>query len=368
MFFLGVTTPPAGTWPAQPYTTVAQTPVIREKPFLTVDAAGNWSVRVPALRRNAQGISWAAGPGEGESVPVDQFHLARPGIDNAASINAALGQGKNLLLTPGIYLLERSIQVTRPGTLVFGLGMATLVPENGTPALEIADVDGVTVSGVVIDAGPMESPNLLVVGEPGSARDHSGNPTFLHDIFLRVGGPRVGSAAVTVTVNSNNVVADHFWVWRADHGTGASWAVNRGRNGLVVNGKDVTAYGLFVEHFQEYQTLWNGEGGRVYFYQCELPYDPPSQDAWQHDGVKGWAGYKVAGAVKAHEAWGLGVYSAFRQLVVTENAVETPVEPGVRMRHIVAIWLNGMEGSGISNVINGTGGAATKARPKATVD
>lgn len=368
MFFQGVMDPPAGTWPTQPYTVAAQAPVIREKPYLTVDSAGNYSVRVPALRRNAQGISWADGPGAGESLPIDRFHLARPGADDAATLNLALAQGKDLLLTPGVYHLDRSLQVTRAGTVVLGLGLATLVPDSGTAALEIADVGGVIVSGLVVDAGPRESSTLLQVGAPGSSLDHAANPTVLHDVFLRVGGPRIGSAATTVAVNSNNVVVDHLWAWRADHGAGAAWDVNRGRNGLVVAGDDVTAYGLFVEHYQEYQTVWNGERGRVYFYQCEMPYDPPSQDLWQHEGVKGWAGYKVGPAVKSHEAWGLGVYSAFKQLVVSENAVEAPVAEGVKLRHIVAIWLNGADGSGINNVLNGAGGGVAKAKPKVTID
>ena len=34
MVFVGVTHPPDGTWPDPPYTKVAQTPVVREKPFL----------------------------------------------------------------------------------------------------------------------------------------------------------------------------------------------------------------------------------------------------------------------------------------------------------------------------------------------
>ena len=58
-------------------------------------------------------------------------------------------------------------------------------------------------------------------------------------------------------------------------------------HGLVVNGDDVICYGLFVEHCQQYQTLWNGNGGRVYFYQSEMPYDVPDQAAWDHDGLTG---------------------------------------------------------------------------------
>ena len=50
---------------------------------------------------------------------------------------------------------------------------------------------------------------------------------------------------------------------------------------MLVNGQNVTAYGLFVEHYQKHNLVWNGNGGRVYFFQNEMPYDPPSQSAWR---------------------------------------------------------------------------------------
>ncbi|MDB5104129.1 MAG: carbohydrate binding module family protein [Fibrobacteres bacterium] len=373
MAFSGVVNPPAGTWPAKPFTVVAQTPVVREKPFLTVDKAGKYSVNVPALREASQGTSWSKGA-SGENLPVELFHIAHPDRDDAATINAALASGKHLILTPGIYHLAQSIQVLRAGTVVLGLGMPTLVPDNGTAALSIADVDGVKVAGLLIDAGPVESPVLLRIGEPqaGGASgpaDHALNPTSLHDIFLRVGGPRAGSAAAAVIVDSKDVIGDHFWIWRADHGAGAKWDLNKGRNGLIVNGDRVAFYGLFVEHFQEYQTIWNGEAGRVHFYQSEMPYDPPTQADWQHAGVNGYASYKVADKVKTHEAWGLGVYCAFRAgPIQSDHGIEAPVAAGVHIRHAVSIWLNGVDGSGIGNVLNATGGAVTKTNTKATID
>jgi len=132
--------------------------------------------------------------------------------------------------------------------------------------------------------------------------------------------------------------------------------VSRIRNGLIVNGADVTIYGLFVEHCQEYQTIWNGEGGRVYFYQSEMPYDPPSAEAWSHDGVRGYASYKVADSVSTHEAWGLGVYCVFRAApVVAESAIEAPSVPGVKLHHMIAVRLEGLPESGINHVLNDKG-------------
>ena len=48
-----------------------------------------------------------------------------------ATINAALAFGKNLILTPGVYNLTAPILVTRPDTVVLGLGFATIVPQHG---------------------------------------------------------------------------------------------------------------------------------------------------------------------------------------------------------------------------------------------
>ncbi len=366
MVFVGNGKPPAGTWPASPYTVVAKTPVIREKPFLFLDKLGNYFVSLPALQNDTQGTTWAAGATAAGAASIDQFYVATAGRDTAATLNAALGAGKHLLFTPGIYHLASSLQVSRPGTIVMGLGLTTLVPDAGVPIMTVSDVDGVKVAGIIFDAGTTESPTLLQVGEAGSAKDHARDPTALYDISCRVGGGSAGLATSCVTINSSNVIADNLWMWRADHGSGAGWTSNRSKNGFVVNGNAVIAYGLFVEHFQEYQTLWNGNGGRLYFYQSEFPYDPPAQSAWTHDGVNGYASYKVAGTVTTHEAWGLGMYCAFRAAVATQNAVETPTAAGVMMHHAITSWLNGTAGSSIDHVINGAGNAATQGSRQAT--
>ncbi len=370
MTFVGVRNPPAGDWPRPAYTVIADTPLLREKPYLYLDRRGDYAVLVPSLHTGAtRGTSWAAGPTPGKSVPLDRFYLAHAGRDTAATLNAALDAGKHLLLTPGVYHLDASLRVTRPGTIVLGLGFATLIPDRGTSALEVADVGGVTVSGIVFDAGPAESPALLRVGEAGSSKDHAKDPTFLYDIVARVGGATVGTASACLVINSNNVVGDNLWLWRADHGAGATWEGNRSRNGLIVNGSDVTVYGLFVEHFQEYQTLWNGEGGRVYFYQSELPYDAPTQEQWSHGGVNGYASYKVADGVTTHEAWGLGVYGVFlHSPAKCLNAIEAPAAPNVHLRHLTSVWITGREGTEITHVLSGRGEAVNHASRKATLD
>jgi hypothetical protein len=369
MVFLGVSNPPQGTWPDKPYTAIEKTPYIREKPFLTIDDKGQYSVVVPAMRKDSQGISWGDGQQQGQSISLSQFYIARADKDSAATMNAALSSGKNLLLTPGIYHLDDTIRVTRPETIVLGIGMPTLSPVKGNSAMEIADVSGVKIACILFDAGAITSPVLLQVGEPGSHQSHADNPSFLYDIFCRVGGATVGVAKTCVVINSSDVIGDHAWIWRADHGAGSGWDANKSTNGLIVNGANVTYYGLFVEHFQEDQTLWNGDNGRVYFYQCEMPYDPPTQDAWKHGSVKGWPGYKVADNVKTHEAWGLGIYCVFNHdAIYADTAVEAPKAPGVLFHHVLTFRLSGQTpASGINSVINGTGSPATKEATKQMV-
>ncbi|HXI71061.1 MAG TPA: invasin domain 3-containing protein [Verrucomicrobiae bacterium] len=368
MVFVGVSNPPAGTWPTKVYTVITNTPLIAEKPYLYLDTNGNYTVMVPALQTNSSGITWGSGPTLGTSIPISQFYVAHPDTDTAASINTALNAGLNLILTPGIYQLSSSLMVTRPDTIVLGLGYPTLIPQTGTPALTISDVDGVKVGGLLFDAGPVQTATLLQVGAGTSSLDHSGDPIFLYDIFMRVGGANAGSTLSCLQIDANDVVGDNLWLWRADHGAGVGWNQNVCNNGLIVNGDRVTIYGLFVEHQQQYQTLWNGDWGRVYFYQSELPYDPPSQAAWSHDGVNGYASYKVADSVTSHQAYGLGVYAVFIDCVNIScfNAIETPTNSQqVNLHNMITVYIAGNTSGGgtstLDHIINGTG--ATLAGP-----
>nr|WP_246102548.1 coagulation factor 5/8 type domain-containing protein [Streptomyces piniterrae] len=355
MVFVGAANAPAGNFPDPPYTRVDHTPVSREKPFLYVDDAGAYKVFVPAVRKDSQGTSWSSGSPQGSSLPLSDFFIVKPGA-TAAQINTALDAGKHLLVTPGVYHLDQTLKITKPDTVVLGLGLATLIPDNGITAVSVADVDGVKLAGLLLDAGTQSSPSLMEVGPQDSDAGHADDPTSLHDVFFRVGGAGAGKAAKSLVVNSSHVIGDHLWIWRADHGDGVGWNTNTAANGLTVNGDDVTMYGLFVEHYQQYQTIWNGERGRTYFYQNEMPYDPPDQGSWMNGDTRGYAAYKVADHVRNHEAWGLGSYCFFNanRDVAAEHAFEVPDTPGVRFHDMVTVSLGGT--GTIHHIINGTGG------------
>lgn len=366
MVYVGVVNAPQESWPDKPVTTIAETPEVREKPYWTY-SGGKFILRIPALKKNSIGVDWNDHSND-KSISIDDFYIAKPEIDNAKSINKALNKGKHILFTPGIYSLSESLKVKRSGTVLIGIGMTTLVPENGNKAVEVYDVDGVTIASLLIDAAKIPSETLMQVGKPGSKKNHQENPTFLFDVFFRVGGPHEGSASRCLVINSNNVYVDHAWIWRADHGTGVGWDKNKCANGLIVNGNNVTIYGLFNEHFLEYQTIWNGENGRVYFYQSEMPYDPPTADSWKHGDTFGFASYKVADHVKSHKAWGIGIYNVFYDApVIVDQAIETPPDVENGFYHKVIFWLNGNKESVVKSIINGKGGSINSSNRKATM-
>jgi hypothetical protein len=360
MVFVGDTGAPGQSFPNPPDTTVAQSPTSKEKPFLYVDAAGNWRVFDPALRTNAQGPDWVGGTPAGTSLPIGDFYIAKPG-DTATTMNNALAAGKDLLITPGVYHLSAPLDITRPDTVVLGMGLATLVPDNGVTAVTTADVDGIDIAGLLISANTTNSATLMQIGPPGASADHAADPTVLQDVFFRVGGDIAGKATTTLVVNSPNVIGDDLWLWRGDHSNGVGWNTNPAMQGLVVNGTDVTMYGLAVEHYEKYQTTWNANGGRVYFYQSETPYDVPDQGSWTTSGGDlGYASYKVANSVTTHEAWGVGVYAYLRDnpSLVLGHAIETPTSANVRFHDMVTTVLGG---AGTINHIVDTSGAQVTA-------
>ncbi len=377
--FSGVVGAPAQCFPQSscggPYTTLPTSPVTREAPYLYLDSHGDYNVFVPAVQRNSSGTTWGSGATPGSSIPIRRFFIAQP-TDSAETINRALFFGMNLILTPGVYNLDRSIEVVWPDTVVLGLGFPTLIPQSGNASMTVGGDNGVLISGIIFDAGPTNSAVLLQVGcdwrhcDGNRHRGHD-DPSGLYDVFFRIGGAEAGSATTSLVVNSDNTILDDIWAWRADHGNGVAWTSNTANTGLIVNGDNVTAYGLFVEHYQQYEVIWNGNGGTDIFLQNEMPYDPPNQAAWmESSGVDGWAAFKVADNVKTFNGYGMGSYSFFNQGVniYAANAFEVPTTlPTASMNDLLTIFLSTSGFGGILNVIDNTGGSSTIANPDTPV-
>jgi hypothetical protein len=347
-------------------TVVPASPVTQEQPFLYTDAHGKYSVFVPSVRKNAVGTSWSSGHEAGHSLPINDFFIANPKT-SVLAINLALLLGKNLILTPGVYNLNQPIIVSRPNTVVLGLGYATLVPQHGNAALIALPNNGVSVSGLLIDAGKVNSPVLMSVGTPARSRDAASDPDLISDVFFRIGGAETTSTSATVSLldNADSSIIDDVWAWRADHGNAVGWTVNKADTGVVVTGDDVTAYGLAVEHYQKNEVVWSGQGGTDIFFQNELPYDPPTQSAWNESSTQlGYPAFVVAPNVKTFDGDGMGSYVVFTQTTATlydDEAFQAPIRPGVTFHDLVTVWITGS--GGFNSVINGTGGPDNSTTP-----
>jgi F5/8 type C domain len=344
------------------YTTLATSPVTEEEPYLYTDSSGNYNVFVPSLQTNSSGPTWSATSNTpGTSLSVNNTFYVVTSSSTVATINAALAAGENLLFTPGVYSYGSTINVTKADTKIIGLGFATLIPTAGNVTLNVADVSGVNISGLIFDAGPTSSPALLQVGTSGSTVSHASDPVTIDDVFFRVGGAETGTAATSFIDNSNNSIIDNVWAWRADHGSGAgSWTSDQGNTGLIVNGNNVIAYGLAVEHYQQDEVIWNGQGGEVIFFQNENPYEVPSQSAWMSSPTQdGYPAFYVPNSVTTFQGYGMGSYSYFDQGVAIENAMafQAPDVSGVQFHDLLTVFLNGS--GGIESVINGTGAAVS---------
>ncbi|HEY0933545.1 MAG TPA: beta-1,3-glucanase family protein, partial [Trebonia sp.] len=246
------------------YTTLSACGPTEQEPYLYQDSSGNLNVFVPSAQTGQAGPSWASGSTPGSPLSLNSFYVASPS-SSAETINAALAAGDSILFTPGYYTLDESLNVTAANTKLIGLGFATLEPTKGTAAITVADVAGVNLSGLIVDAGPVNSPVLVQLGVAGSTASNSSNPVTVDDLNVRIGGEVAGAATTAVVDDSNNSILDNVWLWRADHGAGQTgtpdqtgvgggangcWTCDVSQTGLQVNASNVSAYGLAVEHFE----------------------------------------------------------------------------------------------------------------------
>jgi hypothetical protein len=371
-----------------------ETPVRVEKPFVAMRDDGTFELRVPQMTTNDVGTFM-----DGSMEDVRDFskvfvaHAGQSGINN--SIQTALDDGKDVVLSPGLYILTDTLQMKTTNQVILGLGLATLIsPADGSPCIHVAsNTAGIRIAGIMLEASPHLLNNVCRVmldwGSPNTeakndaSNDSNNNhrcnkdPGALLDIFCRVGGTaetRQNAATMNVgtmiRLHSSHVVGDNLWLWRADHAelvpeeeancpnvSSVFYQTEqydfRTQTGLEVLGDDITIYGLAVEHMIGHQTIWRGERGAVYFYQCELPYCV-SQETF---GDKDYCGYLVNESVKDHTVMAAGVYSNFRNHEVkVKTAFQYP--PGTNHINLFTVHLNN-HGT-ISSIANGKGGATIK--------
>jgi hypothetical protein len=342
-----------------PSTTIQETPLIAEKPYIMIDNEGLYSLVIPGIEKNKIGPSLSAS--DTQIVPFEKVYVASP-CDSVAKINRMINQkGYHVILTPGIYCLETPITIKRNNICILGIGFPTLVSSNGNPCIKVGSVNGVRIAGILLQAGTKTTSTLLTWGKKGDTPKNG----FLYDCFARVGGANNSriiqvKAKKMIQINSSHIICDNLWLWRADHDVGGI-VVNRDNpcnNALEVNGDHVIAYGLAAEHTLEDIVKWNGNHGKVYFFQSEYPYDVTQADY----GDPGYVAYRVDPKVTHHSAWGIAAYSFFRDHVVFVNSgFSTPVTPHIHFTTSLTRWLSG--NGGILHVINQTGNEVDMASP-----
>ncbi|MBX3719967.1 MAG: hypothetical protein KF898_10000 [Parachlamydiales bacterium] len=363
------------TCTGNPYTTVAATPIIAEKPYITTDAgAGSYKLKIPQIETNKIGTS------EDNSTPVvsvdfTQVYVARASSDTAATINQQIEAGYHVILTPGTYNLTDPIQINKPDIVVLGIGFPIIISSTGKPCIVVGSVSGVRVGGVLLQAGPSTNPvtpTLLQWGPVGG--DQSITSGFLYDCFCRTGrfsgnpNEPFNQTELMVQINSDKIVCDNLWLWRADHDSqGLVYNEDNYCNtAMQVNGNNVTAYGLACEHTVQDICQWNGNNGSCYFFQAEFPYD-----VTESYGTSGYVGYRVGNAVSNHLSFAAGVYSFFRDHnVFVKSGICAPAGPGIQFTNAFTRYLNG--NGGIGSVLNGNLGmnqnCNTPQSPSVTVE
>ncbi len=356
MVFSGVSNSPQGLYPADRYTVIQNTPLIKEKPYLVLDEYG-YRIANPKVKTNSIGCGWINKDPDMDYIDTNNIYFAKSSIDTASSINEAIQNNKHIVFTPGIYQLNEPIIVNKDDTILLGMGLATLTPTNGNNCLVVKDCKNVDISGLLFDTNSTHSNSLVDIG---TVTNNNTSNIFLHDSFYRVGGYLENEVSVDTCLNiyADNVICDNMWLWRADHGNGVGWETNNGNYGLQVYGDNVSCYGLFSEHFKKNNVRWHGNNGRVIFYQSEIAYDVPSQDVWMDEERLGYSSFNIEDSVTHFKGDGMGVYSHFYNGdIILESAIEAPENENIDINHIVAVAIS--KGT-INNVINNQGGKIDK--------
>ncbi len=352
-------------WNGYPFTqTTSNTHISHPKMLFN----GKWNVKVAQDLKSADDFVLLSSNVSPAIITADQIQ----------SINSALAAGApGLIIAPGIYELSGVINIPDNKTVI-GLGLPSLVCQAPTGGCMHVGSEGVRLAGITFNAGVNGSSSdqantLLVVGE--QSHGSKTNQTILQDIYCRAA--RINdtqaspSAYACVRVDANYVIGENLWLWRADHDEQATlipFNINYCKHGLIVNGNNVEMNGLFVEHFNDIQTVWLGQNGKIRFYQSELPYFMPSGSVdcsipggdtkQQRVCPSLYVGKDAVG----FSAEGLGIYCFFPndlgQGTVRAKSVIKTDSSDAHISHVVMRWLNGDPASGVDYILEDSAGNA----------
>eukprot|EP01084_Bolivina_argentea_P275066 468997_1 len=351
MVFVGVKNAPNTHCNHIQYTTTGLTPIIAEKPYIVINNTGLYNLYIPKVETNKYG---ATKDYTTLSNIIDFTNVyVSTEKDDADIINSKLNSGLAVILTPGNYNLSSSIKITHDNAILMGIGFPVLTPTNGNNVITVGNNVGVRIVGpILLQGGPSNSDTLLQFGDAGGFSGDAANPGIIYDVFARVGGPNNPNViqqktSSMFTINSDNVIIDGTWLWRADHDVSGSVynGNNPVNNGLIVNGNNVIVYELAVEHTLQDLVQWNGNNGKCFFYQSEFPYDVTADY-----GSNGYTSFRIKG--DNFQGFGLGAYSYFRDHTVWVNSGF--VGPSsANITNLVDIFLSG--NGGISHIFNNEG-------------
>ena len=334
---------------------VPSTPIMAKKPYV-VWKDNQWQLFIGQPQKDVIGPLGTEG---GKYIKDFAFVTPDTGIDN---MNLLLAQGSSLVLTPGIYTLSSELVVQRPNTVVLGIGFATIVTTSNRPCIRVTnDAIGVRIAGLMLEAGEGNAESLLLVGDTPNGGGNNDNPTFVQDVFGRIGPNFKTRCGAMMTINQRFTIVDHTWLWRADHSQTVDGGLGSGNcvsdNGLVVNGDDVYCYGVFSEHHLKECVLWQGANGRLYFLQCELAYDVADIVGWDYPGLRVTGSGFVASNIGVYTFFSKSQGSTATNPSVTSSCV---VPNDAKLSAVCNVFLNADTGAGrMLSIVNGRGPATS---------
>lgn len=363
-------------------------------PFTEINDTILTQFKKPKLIKN--GDSWEVRYSN-QVVPVDDFIIinSNPNEDrtkisssDVQKINDQLDNKPGIIIMPGVYDLEDTLKIPN-NKMIMGLGLPSLVCPDINGKCMVTGSEGVRIYGLVFDAAKVSnfSTNkdavILTIGEKDKGA--SVNPTVLQDVYCRIAhiekSQSDASAYTCIKVNADYTIGENLWLWRADHDAkfiNVLADTVKALYGLVVYGNNVKMYALFVEHFQNYQTVWFGKNGQVNFYQSEMPYYLPEggfskcylPDSSVVYNTQVCSSLYIAESASGFRGSGIGVYSYFPNANTSgQKAGEKPFIQGtinaknaiiinaedVVLTHGLTHFLDGDLKSGIDGIIEYNG-------------